>query len=106
MGVEYRRDDLQSQPDSILIVGGSTGLGGPADPVDGVSEVYEVFGEVNIPLLEGQAFAENLSLTGQYRFSDYSYSNGIPGGLQSDGFTTDAFSIGCLLYTSPSPRDS
>ena len=94
VGVEYRRDDLQSQPDSILIVGGSTGLGGPADPVDGVSEVYEVFGEVNIPLLEGQAFAENLSLTGQYRFSDYSYSNGIPGGLQSDGFTTDAFSIG------------
>lgn len=94
VGVEYRADRLQSQPDSILIVGGATGLGGPADPVDGVSEVYEIFGEVNIPLVEGQAFAENLALTGQYRYSDYSYENGIPGGEQSDGFATNAFSVG------------
>ena len=94
VGVEYRQDALQSQPDSILIVGGSTGLGGPADPVDGVSEVYEIFAETNIPLIEGQQFAENLSLTGQFRYSDYSYSNGIPGGEQSDGFTTEAFSVG------------
>lgn len=93
-GVEYRRDALQSQPDSILLVGGATGLGGPEDPVDGESEVVEFYAETNIPLIEDQAFAQNLSLTGQFRYSDYSYDNDLPGGLQSDGFTTEAFSIG------------
>lgn len=93
-GVEYRRDSLTSQPDSVLLVGGATGLGGPEDPVNGEAEVFEIFAETNIPLIDDQAFAQNLSLTGQFRYSDYSYENNLPGGLQSEGFTTEAFSIG------------
>jgi len=94
VGVEYRRDALTSQPDSILLVGGSTGLGGPRNAVDGESEVYEIFAETNIPLLEGHQFAENLTLTGQFRYSDYSFENGLAGGDQSDGFSTEAWSVG------------
>ena len=94
VGTEYRKDKLNSQPDSILIRGGSTGLGGPADPVAANSEVYELFAEAALPLVTDRPFAENLSITGQYRYSDYDYENGLPGGLQSDGFTSDAYSIG------------
>ena len=93
-GVEYRRDSLFSQPDSILLVGGSTGLGGPRDPVDSEARVFELFGETNIPLIEDLPFVENLSLTGQYRYSDYNYDNNLVGGAQSDGFSTNAYSIG------------
>ena len=94
VGGEYRKDKLRSQPDSILIVGGSTGLGGPSNPVDGVSEVYEAFAEVGIALIEDMPFVENLSFTGQYRYSDYSFENGIAGGLQADGLSTDTYSAG------------
>ena len=94
VGAEYRKDKLESQPDSILIVGGSTGLGGPADPVNAISEVKELFAEVALPLVTGAAFAENITFTGQYRYSDYDYENGLPGGAQSDGFSTDAYSAG------------
>jgi len=93
-GIEFRRDSLENQPDSILLVGGSTGLGGPADPVDSSADVLEFFGEANVTLAEDLPFADNLSLTGQLRFSDYSYVNNLPGGLQSDGFDTTAFSVG------------
>jgi len=93
-GIEFRRDNLESQPDSILLVGGSTGLGGPANPVDSSADVLEFFGEANVTLAEDLPFADNLSVTGQLRFSDYSYVNNLPGGLQSDGFDTTAFSVG------------
>lgn len=93
-GFEYREDKLRSQPDSILIRGGSTGLGGPADPVDASDQVAELFAEVAVPLVSGQPLFQDLSVTGQYRFSDYEFQNGLPGGDQSDGFTSDAYSAG------------
>lgn len=93
-GFEWRRDALQSIPDSILLAGGSTGLGGPADPVDGQSRVWELFGEVGVPLIENAPFIQELSFTGQYRFSSFSFNNGLPGGAQSDGFDTHTFSVG------------
>lgn len=94
VGAEYRKDVLKSQPDSILIVGGATGLGGPADPVSAQDEVKEVFAEVAIPVITGGAFAEELSLSGQIRYSDYDYANSLPGGAQSNGFSTTAYSGG------------
>ena len=94
LGVEYRRDRLVNQPDEILLQGAATGLGGPLDPVDAASDVIEIFGEANIALVEERPFFENLSLTGQFRFSDYTYDNDLEGGAQSDGFTTTAFSVG------------
>ena len=93
-GGEYRKDKLRTQPDSILIVGGSTGLGGPSNPVDANAEVYELFAEIGFALVEDMPFVENLSFTGQYRYSDYNYENGLPGGLAADGFSTDTYSAG------------
>ena len=94
LGVEYRKDKLQSQPDSILIRGGSTGLGGPALPTDAVAEVKEVFAELALPLIQDGTFAEDLSFTGQFRYSDYDYENGLAGGDQSDGTSSEAYSAG------------
>ena len=94
IGGEYRKDTLLNQPDSILIAGGSTGLGGPTTPTDGISEVYEIFGEIGIALIEDLPFIQNLSFTGAYRYSDYDFENGIPGGDQSEGFSTDTYAAG------------
>ena len=93
-GVEYRKDDLRGQPDSILIRGGSTGLGGPSRPTDASSEVKEVFAEIGIPLIEGAPFAENLSATGQIRYSEYDYENNLPGTQDAEGVSTTAYSAG------------
>ena len=94
VGAEYRKDKLQTQPDSILTVGGSTGLGGPQNPTDAVSEVYEVFAELGVALVEDAAFAEDISFTGQFRYSDYDYENNLPGGINPDGTSSEAYSAG------------
>jgi len=93
-GVEYRKDDLRGQPDSILIRGGSTGLGGPSRPTDASAEVHEIFAEVGVPLAEGLPFTENLSATGQFRYSEYDYQNNLPGVEEADGVSTTAYSAG------------
>ncbi len=93
-GVEYRKDELRGQPDSILIRGGSTGLGGPSRPTDAESEVKEIFAEVGLPLVEGMPLAENISATGQFRYSEYEYLNNLPGAQEADGVSTEAYSVG------------
>ncbi|WP_306253003.1 TonB-dependent receptor domain-containing protein [Parvularcula sp. IMCC14364] len=94
IGFEIREDELKSQPDSILTVGGSTGLGGPSLPVDANAKVEEVFGEVAVPLINGREFFEELSFTAQYRYSEYTYNNNVPGGSQSDGTESTAYAAG------------
>jgi len=94
IGVESRTDTLVTQPDSILLLGGSTGLGGPTTPAAGEAQVDEFFFEAAIPLIEGRSLAEEVSLSLAYRFSDYSYQNNLPGGGQSDGVDADTFAIG------------
>ncbi len=93
-GFEWRRDGLQSQPDNVLLTGNATGLGGPSTPANASSTVYEFFTEVQIPLIQGVGGVENLSFNGAYRYSDYSYSNKLIGGEQSDGFGVSTFALG------------
>jgi len=93
-GFEVRKDSLRSQPDSILSVGGATGLGGAALPVEASTTVQEVYGEIALPLATEQAFAQDLTLTGQIRYSDYDYTNDVAGGLQADGTSSTAYSVG------------
>lgn len=79
LGLEYRENVAESIPDSVLgpdVRGFNSSL-----PVGGRFDVYEVFGEFGLPLVQGQPFFENLALTGQYRYSDYSTSN--VGGVHS-----------------------
>lgn len=74
LGVEYREDTSQSLPDSVLgpdVRGFNQSL-----PVNGSFDVYEVFTEVEIPLITGRPGIESLSFNGAFRYSDYSTIGG------------------------------
>lgn len=91
VGAEYRQDTLQSIPDQISQVpgGGFTGVGGATLPVEGEIDVYEAFGEIQIPLVTERPLFEQLILSGQYRFSEYNANgNGI-----TNSFSTNAFGV-------------
>jgi len=93
VGVEYRLDQLDSQPDSISQIPagrGFTGVGGGTLPVKGQVQVWELFMETQIPLVEGRPFFEELAINGAYRFSSYSTS----GNNTANSFNTNTFSAG------------
>jgi outer membrane receptor protein involved in Fe transport len=70
-GFNYREDELARSADSIRAAGQLSGFGGATLPVAGALNVYEFFAEMAIPLVEGKEFAEEISATAAYRFSDY-----------------------------------
>lgn len=65
IGFEYREDSLSLTPDSA-----DTRTSVRA-PVDGSVPVRELFGEIQAPLVQDAPFADELTLTGAYRYSDY-----------------------------------
>ncbi len=69
-GVEYQDNSLNAQPDSVL--GPDVAGFNQAPAISGSYDVYEVFGEANVPLIEGAPLIEELSLNGAYRWSNYS----------------------------------
>ncbi|GHA91543.1 TonB-dependent receptor [Algimonas arctica] len=99
IGAEYREDSLDAQPDQISqrADGGFTGVGGPTLPVAGSINVFELFGEIEIPLVTGVEFFEELVFNGQYRYSDYS----VDGNGVSNSFSTDTY--GAQLTWVPTP---
>jgi len=72
VGAEYRRETMDFAADFISASGQLNGAGGAAPPVNGAFDVYEVFGETRIPIVQDMAFAKNLTLELAYRYSDYS----------------------------------
>ncbi|MGE0044333.1 MAG: TonB-dependent receptor [Hyphomonadaceae bacterium] len=93
-GVEARHEELELRtdanfcPSTILgTVSDLIGQGGTTCPVDGAYSVFEVFGEMNVPIVQNQPFFESLGLDLSYRFSDYSISGGV-------GYHTDTYGIG------------
>lgn len=69
-GAEYREESSESRPDAADAAGAT--FGNVIQPNFGKFDVTEFFGEVNLPLLSGKKGAEELSLDGAYRYSDYS----------------------------------
>ena len=69
-GVEYRDEAANFQPDSVL--GPDVRGFNQSAPISGRFDVTEVFAEVAVPLVEGVAGVEELSLNGAFRYSDYS----------------------------------
>lgn len=73
VGGEYRdytatrRSDEASQTPGAVVGGG-----GAAPDIDGEYNVYDAFGEVSIPVFEGESFAESLTIDLGGRYSDYS----------------------------------
>ena len=70
-GVEKRWEDLLSQPDGAASIGQIFGVA--SDRTEGQYDVEEAYLEINVPLLEGMAFAERLTLTAAVRRSDYDF---------------------------------
>ncbi|MEE4108357.1 MAG: TonB-dependent receptor, partial [Halieaceae bacterium] len=71
VGVEYREDELDSNPDQINREGQLAGSGGVVPPVAGAIEVAELFAEIEVPIITDAPLARELTLRGQYRYSDY-----------------------------------
>lgn len=71
-GTEYRRETLDFASDFISSSGQLNGSGGAAPPVNGSFDVYELFAETRIPIVQDMAFAKNLTLELAFRYSDYS----------------------------------
>jgi iron complex outermembrane recepter protein len=70
IGAEWREEHSETIPaieDRLSLTFNNDML-----PEDGRYDVAEVFGELNVPLLEDKAFAKLLSLDGAVRVSDYS----------------------------------
>ncbi len=89
VGFEIREDELKREPDEIFQVdgGGFTGLGGATKPVQGSVEVTEFFSEVQVPLVTGAEFAEELTFSAQYRYSDYTTDgSGVTNEFQTDSY--------------------
>jgi len=91
LGTEYRKDNLDATPDQISqrADGGFTGVGGPTLPVSGELEVFEIFGEVEIPLITDMQYIKELVFNGQYRNSSYDVAgNGV-----TNSFSTDTYGL-------------
>jgi iron complex outermembrane receptor protein len=75
-GAEYRREHLDFGADFAQSAGLLNGAGGAAAPVNGGFDVYELFGELRVPVVQDMAFAKRLDLELAYRYSDYSNAGG------------------------------
>lgn len=71
LGAEYRRDELESTTDNSFATGDGAGQGGATIGLSGVNDVYDLFFELDIPLVEGRPFFDELGLDLAYRHSDY-----------------------------------
>lgn len=72
LGGEYRRENLSLSTDEEFSSGDLSGQGGPRIGNSGTFDVYELFGEIRVPLVQDKPFVKNLSFDGAYRYSDYS----------------------------------
>ena len=96
-GIEYRKDEIIRTPDLIAQTpgGGFTGVGGADTPISGQVEVQEFYTEFEMPIIAGMTGIQELTLRGQYRYSDYE-------GQGNDTTTTfDANAYGLSLAYAP-----
>jgi len=75
LGLEYRDEGLNYNPDDSAIAGQVGGLGAALVPIAGDYNVSELFAEASLPLVEDAAWAESLVVDLGYRFSSYDPSN-------------------------------
>jgi outer membrane receptor protein involved in Fe transport len=71
-GAEYRREQLDYAADFISRSGQLNGAGGASPTVNGSFDVYDLFAEARVPLVQDMPFARSLTFETAYRFSDYS----------------------------------
>ncbi len=71
-GVENRLEKMDLSVDTAFETGDLAGQGGPTFGTGGAYSVRDIFGELKLPLMEKQPFAELLNLSASYRNSSYS----------------------------------
>ena len=71
-GAEYRREHLDFSADLATSAGELNGLGAALPPVNGGYDVYELYGEARVPLVQDQPWAKDITAEFAYRYSDYS----------------------------------
>jgi outer membrane receptor protein involved in Fe transport len=71
-GAEYRREHLDSKSDVPQATGDVNGNGAAKPPVNGGYDVYELFGEARVPVVQDKTLVKDLTLELAYRYSDYS----------------------------------
>ncbi len=82
-GAEYRQEGLDFTTDTAFTTGDLAGQGGPTIGVSGDYNVTDLFIEARIPLVQDVFLAQDVRVTGSYRYSDYSLDE-----------TTDTYGIG------------
>lgn len=74
LGAEWRSESGEVTPDTYLASGNVAGFN-PGQPTGGSYDLYEFFGEVNVPLIR-DSFIHLLELNGSARLSNYSNAPG------------------------------
>src|SRR5262249_49085514 len=69
--------------DANFATGNAAGQGSATVPLTGASDVFEVFGEMRLPLVEDAPFANQISVDSAYRYSHY-----------GSGVQTDTYKVG------------
>lgn len=76
VGLEYRKDSAFSQPDALVMGGGSSD--NFSEPTKGWTKAEEAYLELYLPLVEGVTAVQELTIQAAIRYSDYS-GNGTVG---------------------------
>lgn len=93
LGADYRSDEFVLTPDSLLastdlsanVINGRTLVNNTAgvigfnasNPLSGSTDVYELYGEVLIPVVRDLPFAKSIDVTAGYRFSQYNTAGNV-----------------------------
>ena len=72
LGFEYREDGLDSGTDTIAATGGAAGFFADRRSIGQVS-LFEAYGEVELPILKDQPFAEELTVNLSGRFVNHEF---------------------------------
>jgi len=82
-GLEHRRQTYDFAPDQASLSGDLSGFGGASTAINAALGVTEYYGEFRAPIIQAQPYAEELTLDGGYRYSDY-----------TTGVTADTYKVG------------
>jgi iron complex outermembrane recepter protein len=72
LGAEYREEAGAYQADTLASSGDLSGAGGASPPTHGHYNVYDLFAEAHIPVVQDRPYVKSLALDAAYRYSDYS----------------------------------
>jgi hypothetical protein len=76
-GVEYRRDSFTIRPDEVALSNDLAAVQVPPIRNAGSFNLFEVFGEVRVPILADKPFFKMLALEGAARYADYNTIGGV-----------------------------